>query len=248
MRKGKLVAAKAFTLIERITKDSKFNSLASHLCSIAGVSRSGYYRFLNNKSIKIKQANIDLSVRDNILKAFNYKGYKKGSRSIKMLLENEFGITYNRKRIQRIMRKYNIVCPIRKDNPYRRMAKATKEHRVVPNLLNRNFKQEVAGKVLLTDITYLPYGNNQMAYLSTIKDASTNEILAHNLSNNITLDIAIDTIHKLMNNTKFKLHKDAFIHSDQGAHYTSPRFQKLLKSKNLGQSMSRRGNCWDNAP
>mgnify|MGYP000039362049 FL=1 len=128
------------------------------------------------------------------------------------------------------------------------MAKATKEHRVVPNLLNRNFKQEVAGKVLLTDITYLPYGNNQMAYLSTIKDASTNEILAHNLSNNITLDIAIDTIHKLMNNTKFKLHKDAFIHSDQGAHYTSPRFQKLLKSKNLGQSMSRRGNCWDNAP
>ena len=62
------------------------------------------------------------------------------------------------------------------------------------------------------------------------------------------LDIAIDTIHKLMNNTKFKLHKDAFIHSDQGAHYTSPRFQKLLKSKNLGQSMSRRGNCWDNAP
>lgn len=248
VRKGKLVAAKAFTLIERITKDSKFNSLVSHLCSIAGVSRSGYYRFLNNKSIKIKQANIDLSVRDNILKAFNYKGYKKGSRSIKMLLENEFGITYNRKRIQRIMRKYNIVCPIRKANPYRRMAKATKEHRVVPNLLNRNFKQEVAGKVLLTDITYLPYGNNQMAYLSTIKDASTNEILAHNLSNNITLDIAIDTIHKLMNNTKFKLHKDAFIHSDQGAHYTSPRFQKLLKSKNLGQSMSRRGNCWDNAP
>ena len=72
-----------------------------------------------------------------------------------MLLENEFGITYNRKRIQRIMRKYNIVCPIRKANPYRRMAKATKEHRVVPNLLNRNFKQEVAGKVLLTDITYL---------------------------------------------------------------------------------------------
>ena len=56
------------------------------------------------------RANIDLSVRDNILKAFNYKGYKKGSRSIKMLLENEFGITYNRKRIQRIMRKYNKMC------------------------------------------------------------------------------------------------------------------------------------------
>lgn len=248
VRKGNLVAAKAFTLIERISKDSKFNSVVSHLCSVAGVSRSGYYRFLKSKLAKVKRDIDDSLVKDIILKAFNYKGYKKGSRSIKMLLENDFGIIYNRKRIQRIMRKYNIVCPIRKANPYRRMAKATKEHRVAPNLLNRNFKQEVAGKVLLTDITYLPYGNNLMAYLSTIKDASTNEILAHNLSTSLSLDIALDTIYKLKANNKFKLAKDAFIHSDQGFHYTSPKFQKLLKSNNLGQSMSRRGNCWDNAP
>ncbi len=248
VRKGKLVAAKAFSLIKGITKNSKFNSIVSHLCQVAGVSRSGYYRFLKSKSVKIKRNNDDLLVRDNILKAFNYRGYKKGSRSIKMLLENDFGIIYNRKRIQRIMRKYDIVCPIRKANPYRRMAKATKEHRIVPNLLDRKFKQGVAGKVLLTDITYLPYGNNQMAYLSTIKDASTNEILAHNLSSSLSLDIAINTIKKLKSNIKFKLAKDAFIHSDQGFHYTSPKFQKLLKLNNLGQSMSRRGNCWDNAP
>lgn len=165
-----------------------------------------------------------------------------------MTLENSFGITYNRKRIQRIMRKYNILCPIRKANPYRRMAKATKEHRVVPNLLNRNFKQEVAGKVLLTDITYLPYGNNQMAYLSTIKDGSTNEILSYNISDNLELDIAMTTIRNLISNRDFKLANGAFIHSDQGAHYTSPKYQKLLKENNLGQSMSRRGNCWDNAP
>ena len=87
-----------------------------------------------------------------------------------------------------------------------------------------------------------------MAYLSTIKDASTNEILAYNLSDRITLDIAINTIHKLMANPNIKLAENAFIHSDQGSHYTSPIFQKLLKSKKLGQSMSRRGNCWDNAP
>lgn len=87
-----------------------------------------------------------------------------------------------------------------------------------------------------------------MAYLATIKDGSTNEILAYNVSNKITLDIATDTIHKLMRKSSFTLHKDAFIHSDQGSHYTSPKFQKLLKHYNLGQSMSRRGNCWDNAP
>lgn len=115
-----------------------------------------------------------------------------------MTLEKKYNIIYSRKRIQRIMKKFNIVCPIRRANPYKRIAKATKEHTVVPNLLNRDFKQEVPGKVLLTDITYMPYGNNQMAYLSTIKDGSTNEILAYNVSNKITLDIATDTIHKLM--------------------------------------------------
>ena len=87
-----------------------------------------------------------------------------------------------------------------------------------------------------------------MAYLSTVKDASTNEILAYNLSDRITLEIATDTINKLMKNKDFKLRQETFIHSDQGSHYTSPTFQKLLKSYKLGQSMSRRGNCWDNAP
>ena len=69
-----------------------------------------------------------------------------------MLLEQEFNININRKCIQRIMRKYNIKCPIRQANPYRRIMKATKEHTVVPNLLNRKFKQSVTRKVLLTDI------------------------------------------------------------------------------------------------
>ena len=68
-----------------------------------------------------------------------------------------------------------------------------------------------------------------MAYLSTIKDASTNEILAYNLSDRLTLDIATNTIHKLMANTNIKLAKDTFIHSDQGSHYTSLTFQKLLQ-------------------
>jgi transposase InsO family protein len=187
-------------------------------------------------------------VKDNILKAYNFKKRKKGAKQIKMTLEGQYSIIYNLKRIRRIMKKYGIICPIRKANPYRRMIKATKEHTVLTNLLNRNFKQNIPGKVLLTDITYLFYGNGKKAYLSTIKDGSTNEILAHNVSSSLMLDIATDTIHKLKNNRRIKLHKDAFIHSDQGSHYTSPVFQKLVKNYGLKQSMSRRGNCWDNAP
>lgn len=222
--------------------------MISHLCELVRVSRSGYYNYLKSEKICSIREQRDWDFKRIILMAFDYRGYKKGSRSIKMVLEQEFKVIINRKCIQRIMRKYNIKCPIRKANPYRRMMKATREHSVVPNLLNREFKQGVAGKVLLTDITYMPYGYSCMAYLSTIKDASTNEILSYHLSKRITLDIATEMIEKLIKVNKNLLHSEAFIHSDQGAHYTSPRFQKLLKKHKLGQSMSTRGNCWDNAP
>jgi putative transposase len=224
--------------------------MISYLCKSLGVSRSGYYNYFSSKSQNARQKRDvkDESVRDIILKAFNFKRRKKGARQIKMTLKGEFGIIYNLKRIRRIMKKYDIVCPIRKANPYRRMMKATQEHRALPNLLNRQFKQNIPGKVLLTDITYLFYGNGKKAYLSTVKDGSTNEILAYHLSDKMTLDIATETIHKLANNKQVNLAKDAFIHSDQGSHYTSPVFQALVRSYDLNQSMSRRGNCWDNAP
>ena len=244
----KLPAVKAFKLIKELITNLKLEKMVRHLCKVADVSTSGYYRFLNTLSSRQLNEDNDIKSKEIILNAFNHRGYKKGSRSIKMILKNEFGTIMNRKKIQRIMRKFNIICPIRRANPYKRMAKATKEHRVVPNKLNREFKQYTPGKVLLTDITYMPYGNNKMAYLSTIKDSSTNEILSYNLSESLALDIVTETINKLIRSKRIKLHKDSFIHSDQGSHYTSPVFQKLLKENNLGQSMSRRGNCWDNAP
>ena len=248
VKNNKLKPSKVFELIHNLISKFNLKRMTKQLCKISNVSTSGFYRFLNTQSYRNTKEDNDLKSRDIILKAFNHRGYKKGSRSIKMTLENEFGVIMNRKKIQRIMRKYNIICPIRKSNPYKRIAKATKEHRVVPNKLNRQFKQNIPGKVLLTDITYMPYGNGKIAYLSTIKDSSTNEILSHHLSKSLAIEIVTRTIDKLAQFKSFKLHKDAFIHSDQGAHYTSPIFQKLLKKNNLDQSMSRRGNCWDNAP
>lgn len=237
-------------MIYSVIKKYHLNNMISYLCTIANVSRSGYYRYFSLASQKTRKSKdtFDEVLRDNILKAYKFKGRKKGARQIKMTLKEHFNINYNLKRIRRIMQKYNIYCPIRRANPYKRMMKATREHSVLPNILNRNFKQNIPGKVLLTDITYLFYGDGNKAYLSTIKDGSTNEILAHNLSSSLSLDIATDTIQNLMQNTGIILDQDAFIHSDQGFHYTSPTFQKIVKEYGLGQSMSRRGNCWDNAP
>lgn len=225
--------------------------MITYLCKISDVSRSGFYRYFSEKAIATRKFKEDKDeiLRENILKAFNFKNRKtKGARQIKMVLKGEFNLVYNLKRIRRIMRKYNIKCTIRKANAYRRMMKATKEHTVLPNLLNREFKQGIPKKVLLTDITYLTYNNSKRAYLSTIKDSSTNEIVAHNISTSLKIDIVLDTIDILIENTGDSLCKDGFIHSDQGVHYTSPKFQKKVKLIGLGQSMSRRGNCWDNAP
>ncbi len=218
------------------------------LCAIAGVSRSGYYRYCSESARlhRQKQEQDDHKVKAIILKAYHYRRRNKGARQIKMTLALEYNVIYNLKRIRRIMQKYNIVCPIRKANPARRMAKATQEHRTCPNLLKRAFKPGIAGKVLLTDITYLTYGISKRAYLSTIKDAETNEILAYEVSASLGLDIAMESLKQLKKHRH--LTSDALIHSDQGFHYTSPKFQKLVKQMGFNQSMSRRGNCWDNAP
>ena len=202
---------------------------------------------MNSKKSRNKKEVNDLESKGLILKAFNRKGFKKGARSIRMILENDFNVVFNLKKIRRIMKKYDIVCPHRKPNPYKNIAKATKEHHSVSNILDRKFKQEIPRKVLLTDISYLTYGKGKRAYLSTIKDGSTNEIVAHEVSHSLSLDIALNTV-KCLTRKRLKLHPDCLIHSDQGFHYTNPRFQKLLKEKGINQSMSRKGNCWDNAP
>ena len=72
--------------------------------------------------------------------------------------------------------------------------------------------------------------------------------MAYRLSTNLYLDFVLDTMWDVVKQKEVPIPKDAFVHSDQGSHYTSPTFQSLLKELNLGQSMSRKGNCWDNAP
>lgn len=116
--------------------------MVKHLCVEAGVSRSGYYNYYSTKSQERRALHDfrDEEMKEAILKAYHFRNRKKGARQIKMTLEGQFKIVYNLKRIRRIMKKYNIVCPIRKANPYRQMMKATHEHKVVPNLLKQKLQ------------------------------------------------------------------------------------------------------------
>lgn len=242
--------SQVYEIIKELVEKYDEKAQVKYLCGLAEVSRSGYYNYFNEKSIqnRNKKEIQDEKDREVILDAFTRHGYKKGAKGIKMTLENEDKIVFNLKHIIRIMKKYDIICPIRKAEPYKQMLKKDLEHRTIENKLNREFKQEKPGKVLLTDITYLSYGYYKRAYLSTIKDASTNEIMAYRLSTNLYLDFVLDTMWDVVKQKEVPIPEDAFVHSDQGSHYTSPTFQSLLKELKLGQSMSRKGNCWDNAP
>ncbi|MDR3586022.1 MAG: IS3 family transposase [Desulfosporosinus sp.] len=243
-----LKISEIYEMISNVIIKYRLKQVLSFLCKSAGVSRSGYYRYISTKTKRLEREKSDEQLRDIILMAYSFRGYKKGSRSIKMTLEGKYGIIFNRKRIQRIMRKYGIVCPIRKSNPYRRMQKANQMHHKVKNILNRKFNQTVPGKVLLTDITYLKYGKGETAYLSTVKDTCTHEIIAYQLSKHMDITLVIDTFQKVKSLKNVTVTKETIVHSDQGCHYTSNEYQTLLKSLNVVQSMSRKGNCWDNAP
>lgn len=215
------------------------------MIKVAGVSKSGYYGYLRQTETKLIKELKDEEDFESIMRAYRFKGYNKGARGIKMTLENQFHITMNLKKIRRLMKKFRLVCPIRKANPYRRMAKALKTSHVAPNKLERKFKDGNPNQIFLTDITYLTYDMNKRAYLSGIKDGVTNEIHAYKVSKSLDIEFVEDTMSQL---ETIQLDPDALINSDQGSHYTSHAFQRCVKTLGIEQSMSRRGNCWDNAP
>lgn len=214
---------------------------------MAQVSRSGYYAWLKaapSRRLREENDQHDYKIIDHI---FQDHSKKSGWRTIKMTLTNDYGVVMNHKRILRIMQKYHLITIIRRANPYKRLAKATQAHKTAPNLLNRQFDQQEPQKVFLTDITYLHYADGRKAYLSVVKDGSTREILAHYLSTSLEMSIVHKTIERLKEVLDGNLHPEVILHSDQGFHYTHPDFQCSLKKLAIKQSMSRKGNCLDNA-
>lgn len=202
------------------------------LCEIAEISRSAYYKYKNKpikKSTEIEELIVDIHNKSN---------KRAGYRSIKYMLKNIYNLTVNHKKIQRIMTEKDIQSIIRKKFKKAKEQAITKE-----NLLNRDFKTSEPGKKFVTDITYIPT-QRTMTYLCTVIDLFNNEPVAWNISDSQDKSLSIDTIKIL--SEKYNL-EGSIIHSDQGVHYTSKAYVDLLKELKASQSMSRKGNCWDNA-
>ena len=242
-------ACAKYEIIREMTQRDDNMLNISWLCITAGVSRSGYYHYLTSERLRQQREERDQKDFLTILGAYGYRGYDKGARGIYMrLLHEDPPVHMNIKKIRRLMKKYGLKCPIRKANPYRRMAKAMATANVAPNLLNREFETRGPRKALLTDITYIINGKAPRCYMSTIIDACTKELLAWKLSGSLELDFVLETVEQLVEQYGISLTAETLIHSDQGVHYTSIKFIRLVKDSELRQSMSRRANCWDNAP
>ncbi len=173
------------------------------------------------------------------------------------------------------MKKYTLLAKIRRVNPYKKIQKATQEHSVAPNLLNRNFQCTLSKELrideisqpwisqpwisqswsslpmpytkLWTDITYIRF-NHRWVYFSLVKDMVTGEGLAYILSMTLEFTIVQNTYKQLQMKYQENELRWALSHSDQGFHYTHPSFRCTLTQIWLTQSMSRRWNCIDNAP
>lgn len=212
------------------------------LCEIGNISRSGYYKWLAHSEQQKKDYGDYLLIK----KKFDKSKKKWGFRTIKMKLEED-EIVMNHKKIIRIMKKYNLVAKIRRKNPYKNIMKKSLEHRTFENKLERQFNQIVPFRVFCTDITYLPF-NHRFAYLSVVKDIASGEIVASNLSMSLGMNLVIDTVENLKQNKNILNFEKIMIHSDQGFHYTNPLYIEMVKQLKMTQSMSRKGNCIDNAP
>ncbi len=188
-----------FALIREATLRDNNLLKISKMCEIAGVSRSGYYNWCASEASRKVRDDADRKDFELILEAYRYRGYAKGARGIHMRLLHHPGIIMNVKKIRRLMHKYGLVCPIRRANPYRRMAKALATNNVAANVVNRDFKRG-ARKILLTDITFLFFGKDGKCYLSTILDAFTHEVLAYCVSLSLKLDFVLDTVDLLLLN------------------------------------------------
>lgn len=149
----------------------------------------------------------------------------------------------NHKKIQRIMRKYNLHTNVRKRNPYRHMMKESLEHRVFPNKLEREFNQSIPSTVFCTDITYIPF-EKSFAYLSVVKDIASGEVVSWDVSKSLSMKFVLETITHMKNINC----SGAIIHSDQGFHYSNPAYINVVKNLGMDQSMSAKGVCIDNAP
>ncbi|WP_277587044.1 IS3 family transposase [Psychrobacillus antarcticus] len=223
---GKEVAPKVvIQLVEELKDIMPIGEICRHL----GVGRSSYYCWRKNADQSTQKEIRDQQIGD-LCKQHKFRyGYRK----IAALYP---GVCM--KTVQSIMQKYGWQCRVK----VKKRKRTGQPAYVAQNLLARDFSASKPLEKLVTDITYLPYGQS-MLYLSSILDVYNGEIVAQTIGFKQDTNFILDTLHQLP-----ELPEGCILHSDQGSVYKSYAYQKAVKEKGITMSMSRKGTPADNSP
>lgn len=211
------------------------------LCQALNISKNSYYNTPEKMRLR------DLKDLEIVSKYFERSKEKSGIRQLVMIIRREEDLVMNHKKVARLKKKHGLHTKIRIKNKYRQFAKKVFEHESCPNLLERNFKNLKADQVYSTDVTMLRYGGKR-AYLAAVKDLETKEIVGSCVSTRIDTDLTNTAMKKALGKLSLKQRSCLMVHSDQGLNFTHVSFRSLLQENGVIQSMSRKGNCLDNAP
>jgi putative transposase len=211
------------------------------LCSVMRVSRSGFYNYLDRfKDPKDRQD--ETALKRLIKEIFDKSRGSYGSRRIVKELISR-GHHIGRYKVRRIMRQLGL----RAKTPKRFKLTTDSRHSfpVAPNVLNRNFDIDAPNKVWTADITYV-WTFEGWLYLSIIMDLYSRQIVGWAMNKRMHKQLVLDAL--AMAYWQRKPSKDLLHHSDRGSQYACHDYRKRLESYGMEASMSRKGNCWDNAP
>jgi putative transposase len=210
------------------------------MCEFFGVSRAAYYEWVKRRN----ESDPDRARMELVQEAYDKSHKTYGYRRITFWLRKHKGMDINAKAVLRLMNKLNIHSLARKRKISRKMAELDTYHHY-DNVLNRDFTASQPNQKWVTDVTYL-LTQQGWAYLSTIKDLFDGFIVAHQVGKENSVALVLNTLKQAKQTEKVTA--GLILHSDQGTQYTSQAYFVLTQEYTITPSMSRAGNCWDNAP
>lgn len=184
----------------------------------------------------------ETALQDQIKEIAHDSGYTYGKRRIHNELANN-GVSISLGKVTKIMKKLAIPVTFPKKKHY--YPDSGEETKYAPNLLNRQFNPETHNTHWVTDVTYIR-SHQGWSYLACVLDLATKEVVGYALSRSPDTKLTLAALDDAIKKKSLKT-SELIIHSDQGCHFSSHAYRDRLKALNITQSMSRRGNCWDNA-
>ena len=224
-----------------LISENKGGFKIGRMCNALDVSRSGYYAWRKRPESKRSRENRKLAAQ---IKVIHMDKYKKAYGSPRIYKElNEKGISCSPNRVAKVMKKEGIRAIV--PRKYRATTNSKHKFPVAPNLLNQDFNIKEPNKVWLSDITYIRTSEGWL-YLASVMDLGSRRIKGWAMSDRITQELTLNALDMAITNNPNT--NNIIHHSDRGSQYACNEYRKQLKKNGLICSMSRKGNCWDNAP